>query len=260
VDFWKANFSQSWQDFWNALGLSPFLATIFGMGVFVISLYILHKIYGWASTKVKIMEAAVALFVTSFLGAIIFLIFLIFISPNHLYKRQRNEIETLTNHVAQSDQLSIKIIRANEGVKDENERLKTALLLCNSSNKAPISISVSQSGAGDIFTSQTITNFDGEKAILDYEPKPHSIIAVVLTPIAGRFSRYPINITNQIGTNLIIFHTPGEPLYAIKLDSFDVDQRTHIDGNILYFNEQLGGTLVTNYATLRVDYFRKNSN
>lgn len=79
---------------------------------------------------------------------------------------------------------------------------------------------------GDVFASQTITNFDGGKIILDYEPIPHSI-------------------------SLYFLSSKGE--LAEMLAPPSVDQETRIIDKTILFNSPKHG----NNLSVQVNYSRK---
>lgn len=96
----------------------------------MISLCILHKIFGGDTAKKKVIEAAVGLAVTVFLGAVVLIFCLLFVSPVQIYNKQKQTISELQS-ATNAEQKRLKD-KANEDWKSspkyqQQMEAKTAL-------------------------------------------------------------------------------------------------------------------------------------
>lgn len=69
-------------------------------------------------------------------GAFVLFIYIVFLTPSHIYREQKGQIELLTNRVNWLTQFSTNMMQANKFIKNENERLKTAMILSEATNKS----------------------------------------------------------------------------------------------------------------------------
>jgi hypothetical protein len=96
VDFWEENLSKSFGGTWSFVdGYSLMNA----LAIFLLSVFITRLCRGGDKAKDWLKDGIIGFFATVCFGIIVFLFYLVVITPTDIYKKQRAEIVLLTNRM-----------------------------------------------------------------------------------------------------------------------------------------------------------------
>ena len=118
--YWTTISHKAWQDVLSVSGTKPVYTVLFLAGVFALSQFGLHKVFGKETVKKKLIEAGIGLAALVLMGLLAFIFCLFFVAPSQVFEEQKAELQkNATTLQAATSKLQAKLDAKPTPVKDK---------------------------------------------------------------------------------------------------------------------------------------------